>query len=163
MIFLKIDSIKGNSTIEAHKDQIEVESYSIGMAQNLTSNPANTDRTSGHPHFQDMSFNKVMDSSSPALYAACAGAKKLGTAVVTVVRIEGDSHMQTVVYNLGDAMIANVSTSGSSSGDLPMESFSINFTTITAQVTQQNADSTKKGVSPFGWDLKLGKPLAPPA
>jgi type VI protein secretion system component Hcp len=68
-----------------------------------------------------------------------------------------------VVYNLGDAMIANVATSGSSSGDLPMESFSINYTTITAQVTQQNADSTKKGVSPFGWDLKLGKPLAPPA
>ena len=76
-------------------------------------------------------------------------------------RIEGAKVMSTIKYVLGDAMISGISTSGSGGGDLPQESFSINFTTITSQMTQQNPDSTQKGVAPFGWDLKEGKALAP--
>jgi type VI secretion system secreted protein Hcp len=163
MIYLKIDTIKGNCTEDPFKEQIIVDSFSHSLQQSLTVRPGNTERTTDGPQFSEMNFTKVMDSSSPALYAACAGAKKLGTAVVSVTRVEGDKVMSTVKYNLGDAMISGVSTSGSSAGELPHESFSINFTSITAEVTQQNADSTKKGVSPFGWDLKEGKPLAPPA
>jgi type VI secretion system secreted protein Hcp len=163
MIYLKIDSIKGNCTEDPFKEQIIVDSFSHGLQQSLTMRPGNTERTTDGPQFSEMNFTKTMDSASPALYAACAGAQKLGTAVVSVTRVEADKSMSTIKYNLGDAMVSGISTSGSGAGDLPHESFSINFTTITSQVTQQNADSSKKGVSPFGWDLKEGKALAPPA
>jgi len=162
MIYLKIDSIKGNCTDAGFENQIMVDSFSHSMHLNMTGHPKNTDRTAGGPQFTEMSFSKVMDSSTPLLYAACAGAKPLKTAVVTVTRDENDKPMNTVVYNLGEAMISSISTSGAAHG-MPSETFTINFTTITSQVTQQNTDSTKKGVAPFGWDLKKDAPLAPPA
>ena len=162
MIYLKIDSIKGNCTDDGFKEQIMVDSFQHGLSLALTSHGKNSDRTSGGPSFSEMSFSKVMDSSTPLLYAACAGARPLKTAVVTVTRDENDKPMTTVVYHLGEAMISSISTSGST-GSIPHESFSIHFTSITSQVTQQNTDSTKKGVSPFGWDLKKDIPLAPPA
>jgi type VI secretion system secreted protein Hcp len=162
MIYLKIDSIKGNSTDATYKDQIMVDSFQHAVHLALTQHGKNSDRTSGGPSFSEMSFTKVMDSSSPLLFAACAGALPLKTVVVSVTRDENNKAMSTVVYNLGEAMISNISTSGSAGG-MPHEHFSINFTSITSQVTQQNTDSTKKGVAPFGWDLKKDIPLAPPA
>lgn len=162
MIYLKIDSIKGNCTDAGFVGQVMVESFSHSVSQALTTAQKNSDRTSGGPSFSEMTFSKVMDSSSPLIYAACAGAKPLKTIVVSITRNENDKPMSTVVYNLGEAMISSISTSGSADS-MPHESFSINFTTITSQVTQQNTDSTKKGVAPFGWDLKKDAPLAPPA
>ncbi len=161
MIYLKIASIKGNCTEDGYKEQILIDSFSHGLSNPLTAAIGNTDRTSDGPHFTNMSFSKVMDSSSPGLWQACAGNRKLGEATVSVTRIEQDKQMNTIVYVLGDAMIEDINTAGSSGNDLPQESFTINFTSITSQFTQQNADSTKKGVSPFGWDLKENKALAP--
>jgi len=161
MIYLKIASIKGNCTEDLYKEQILIDSFSNGLSNPLTSAIGNTDRTSDGPHFTNMSFSKVMDSSSPGLWQACAGNRKLGEATVSITRIEQDKQMNTIVYVLGDAMIEDINTSGSAGNDLPQESFTINFTTITSQFTQQNADSTKKGVSPFGWDLKENKAKAP--
>ncbi len=161
MIYLKIASIKGNCTEDGYKDQIMIDSFSHGLSNPLTAAIGNTDRSSDGPHFTNMSFSKVMDTSSPGLWQACAGNRKLGEATVSVTRIQQDKQMNTVVYVLGDAMIEDISTSGSSGNDLPQESFTINFTTITSQVTTQVADSTKKGVAPFGWDLKENKALAP--
>ncbi len=163
MIYLKIKDIKGNCTEEGFKDQIILDSFNHGLSLPLTSQPANTERSTGGPQFSEMNFSKSMDSSSPALYMACAGAKKLGDATISVTRTEGDKHMLLVTYVLGEAMISGVSSSGSAGSGLPQESFSINFTSITSQYTKQKSDSTKEGVSPFGWDLKLGKPLAPSA
>jgi type VI secretion system secreted protein Hcp len=42
-----------------------------------------------------------------------------------------------------------------------MDSFSINFTAMTSQYTQQNPDSTLAGTAPFGWDLTTNKPASP--
>lgn len=161
MIYLKIASIKGNCTEDGYKEQIMIDSFSHGLSNPLTSAIGNTDRTADGAHFTNMSFSKVMDSSSPGLWQACAGNRKLGEATVSVTRIEADKQMNTIVYVLGDAMIEDINTSGSAGNDLPQESFTINFTTITSQFTQQNADSTKKGVAPFGWDLKENKAKAP--
>lgn len=161
MIYLKIDSIKGNCTEEPYKEQMIIDSYSHGVSQFLTTRPGNTERTSDGPQFSEMTFSKTLDSSSPGLYQACAQNSKLGPATITVTRVEGGKVMETVKYVLGDAMVSNISTSGSGSGDLPSESFSLNFTSITTQMTQQNADSTKKGVSSFGWNLMKTEPLAP--
>ncbi|MDB5883346.1 MAG: Hcp1 family type secretion system effector [Ramlibacter sp.] len=162
MIYLKIDSIKGNCIEIPFEGHIILDSFQHGLATALTMRPGNTERTTGGPSFSDMAFRKTQDSSSPALYAACAGGTALGTAVVLVTRTEMDKPMSTIKYTLGDAMISSISTQGADGGDLPQESFSINFTSITSQMTQQNADGTPKGIAPFGWDLRACVPLAPP-
>ena len=98
-----------------------------------------------------MNFSKMTDQSTPSLYNACAKGDKLGEAVIHVGRNEAGVFMSLMKYTLANAMISNINTSGG--GSLPSDSFSINFTKIMSEFTQQNADSSKKGTASFGWDL----------
>lgn len=163
MIYVSIDDISGNCTEAGYEEWIMVDSYSHGVGNSLTSNPGNTERTTGGVQISEMNFSKTMDASSMLLYAACAGNKNLGEVTVAVTRTEGEEQMLLVTYVLGDAMVSSISTSGSGHGDLPMESFSLNFTTITGQYTQQSPDGTALGQAPFGWDMKTRSVLAPAA
>lgn len=161
MIYLDIESIKGNCLAEDYAEQIIVDSFSIGAANAITSDPANSERTLDRVQFSEMSFSKEMDSSSMLLYAACAGNQKLGDVTVSVTRTEGEAQMLLVTFVLEDAMISSISTSGSSGGGLPGESFTINFTAITGQYTKQNSDASADGQAVMGWDMKTRKVKAP--
>ena len=155
VIILQITDMKGNCTIEGHADQIILLSYSHSLSIPLSNDPANTERTAGRPNFSDMTFSKMTDQSTPALYAACAQGKKLGDAIVHIGRNEAGAFMSLMKYTLTNAMVADVSTSGG--GSMPVDSFTLNFTKIASEFTQQNADSTKKGTASFGWDLMTNK------
>lgn len=161
MIYLKFEkTLDGNCTEKGYEKQIMIDSYSHSLVNPLTTKIGNSDRTSDGPQFSQMSFSKVMDISTPLLYQACASNRILGKATISVTRVEGAEQMLTIKYVLGDAMIENISTSGSQGGDLPYDSFTINFSSITSEYTKQKADSSKEGVAPFGWDLKLRQAIA---
>ncbi len=156
MIYLKFEkTLDGNCTEKGFEKQIMIDSFSHSLTNPLTTKIGNTDRTSDGPQFSQMSFSKVMDISTPLLYQACASNRILGTATISVTRVQGSEQMLAITYVLGDAMIENISTSGSAGGDLPNDSFMLNFSSITSEYTKQKVDSSKEGVAPFGWDLKL--------
>lgn len=155
VIILEIKDLKGNCTITGHADQIIVESFSHGVHLPMSGDVANTERTTGRPQFSEMTFSKMTDQSTPALYAACTEGKKLGDATIHIGRNEAGVFMSLMKYVMSNAMVSNISTSGG--GGTPADSFSLNFTKITSEFTQQNADSTKKGVATFGWDLATNK------
>jgi type VI secretion system secreted protein Hcp len=56
-----------------------------------------------------------------------------------------------------------VSSIGTSGGGEMGDTFSLNFTQMTSEYTQQNIDSTKKGNASFGWDLSKNVAVAPAA
>jgi type VI secretion system secreted protein Hcp len=155
IIILEIKDMKGNCTIDGHADQIILNSFSHSVSIPLSIDPANTERTAGRPQFSEMSFSKMTDQSTPALYTACVQGKKLGDAIIHIGRNEGGVFMSLMKYTLTNAMISNINTSGG--GGVPSDSFSVNFTKIASEFTQQNADSTKKGTASFGWDLSTNK------
>jgi type VI secretion system secreted protein Hcp len=105
-----------------------------------------------------MSFSKMTDQSTPSLYTACAAGSKLGDAIIHIGRNEGGKFMSLMKYTLANAMVSNIGTSGG--GGVPNDQFSLNFTKIQSEFTQQNADSTKKGTATFGWDLATNKAAA---
>ncbi|MGI4859074.1 MAG: Hcp family type VI secretion system effector [Janthinobacterium lividum] len=150
-IVLSIDSISGNSTLKEFPGKIIVDSFSHGVAFPLGMDVANTERTKGRPVFSEISLSKMTDVSTPAIYMACAAGTKLGDATLNIGRNEGGKFMPLVKYVLGNAMISNINTSGGGGG--AMDSFSINFTKITIEYSQQNPDASKKGSSTFGWDI----------
>lgn len=150
-LILSIDSITGNSTLTGFAGKIIVQSFSHSIALPMNMDVSNTERTMGRPSFSEMSLSKMTDVSTPPLYAACAAGTKLGNATLSLGRNEGGQFMLLMKYVMTNAMIANISTSGGSGG--AMDSFSLNFTKITSEFTQQNPDSTSKGTSQFGWDL----------
>jgi len=153
VIIIDITGIKGNCTFKGYTDKVILNSFSHGVALPMSGDPSNTERTMGRPQFSEMNFSKMTDQSTPLLYAACAQGKKLGTATIHIGRNEGGEFMSLLKYELTNAMVSNINTSGG--GGSPSDSFSLNFTGLKTYFTQQNSDSTKKGTADFGWDLTL--------
>ncbi|APW44421.1 Hcp family type VI secretion system effector [Rhodoferax saidenbachensis] len=156
MIFLKIESIKGQSTVAQadYTEAIEVDSYSFGVSKALLTNASNQERQAGEVNFSEMTFSKTMDQATNMLVDACAKGTALGDVEVHVTRTVGATEELLVKYVLFDALISTVSSQGSSGGQLPFDSFSINFTKITGDFTGQKTDSTAGGVSAFEYDLR---------
>ncbi len=153
VIVIDIPTIKGNSTLNApFADKVLLHSFSHSVSLPMANDAANTERTMGKPQFSEMSFSKSTDQSTPLLYGACAKGAKLGLATIHIGRNENGTFMPLLKYELENAMVSNITTSGG--GGQPTDSFSLNFTQIKTFFTQQNSDSTKKGTADFGWDLK---------
>ncbi|HEY3599910.1 MAG TPA: type VI secretion system tube protein Hcp [Paraburkholderia sp.] len=157
-ILLELTTIKGNSMIDQHADKIIVDSFSHSVSLPISSDAANTERTLGRPSFSEFQFSKVTDQSTPALYGACASGAKLGDANVLVGRNEAGVFMLHMKYVLSNAMVSHISTGG---GGGMSDSFSLSFTMITAQYTQQKTTGDQQGTASFGWDLATNKDATP--
>jgi type VI secretion system secreted protein Hcp len=154
MLYLSIDTISGNCTEAGYEDWIMLESFNLSVSNSLTSNAGNSERTSGGVQITEMNCAKTMDVSSLLLAEACAGNKNLGEVILSVTRTDGDEQLELVKYTLSDAMVSNISTAGYGGGDLPSESFSLNFTAIDATYTKQKPEGTAEGTANFAWDMK---------
>lgn len=151
IIILEIASIKGNCIVEGFVGQTIIQSFSHSASLPMQMDRANVERTAGRPNFSEMSFSKMSDIATPALYAACVAGTKLGVAKIHIGRTESSKFMPLIQYVLNDAMVSNISTSGG--GGQPSDSFSLNYTIITQVYSQQTQDAAKKGSAGFGWDL----------
>jgi type VI secretion system secreted protein Hcp len=159
-ILLSIKDIKGNAMIDGYADQIVVHSFSHAVSLPMGMDATNTERTLGRPNFQEFSFSKSTDQATPGLFAACAQGTKLGDATLSIGRNENGKFMLHMKYVLTNSMVSSIGTSG---GGEMGDTFSLNFTQMTSEYTQQNIDSTKKGNASFGWDLSKNVAVAPAA
>jgi type VI secretion system secreted protein Hcp len=148
-------TIKGNCSIDGFADKIIVLSYSHSVSLPMQMDAGNTERTAGRPMVSEVSFSKMSDLATTEIYKACTQGTKLGTATLNVGRVEGGKFMPFFVYKFDNAMISSVSTSGG--GGIPSDSFSVNFTKITCDFTQQQSDSTKKGTGTWNWNMATNK------
>ncbi|MFY7914941.1 MAG: Hcp family type VI secretion system effector [Rubrivivax sp.] len=155
VIILEIPDIKGNCQINGHKDKILIDSYSHGVNLPMQGDVANTERTAGRPTFTEMSLRKMSDLSTTELYKHCTQGKKASVAKLFVGRVEDGNFMNFFTYEMKNAMISTISTSGG--GGIPSDSFSLNFTALQCEFTQQNADASQKGTSTWNWDLEAMK------
>jgi len=69
-IFVQVDTIKGESTDDKHKDWIDVFSYGDGVNQGV--NPAYSSYGAMLPDFAAIAIVKQIDAASPKLREACA-------------------------------------------------------------------------------------------
>jgi type VI secretion system secreted protein Hcp len=159
-ILLSIKDIKGNALIDGYTDQIVIHSFSHSISLPMGMDATNTERTLGRPNFQEFSFSKSTDQATPGLFAACAQGTKLGDATLSIGRNENGKFMLHMKYVLTNSMVSSIGTSG---GGEMGDTFSLNFTQMTSEYTQQNIDSTKKGNASFGWDLSKNVAVAPAA
>ncbi|CAB3872680.1 Hcp family type VI secretion system effector [Achromobacter anxifer] len=157
-ILLQIKNIKGNSTLDGYADAIILTTVSHGVILPVSMDMANTERALGRPTFTEMTFTKAMDQSSPALYNACASGAKLNDATILVGRNESGKFLLHVKYVLGNAMVSSISSGLGGGGS--SDSFSLCFSKISIEYTQQAAAGNKAGTASFGWDLATNKSTA---
>lgn len=154
--FLKIEGIPGESTDAKHADEIVVTSFRTGFVQQpVTASGAGG--SAGKAVLQDLTLTKWLDKASPLLMLKCAQGTHLPTAVLTV-RKAGEDRLEYYKITLSDVLISSISSEGTSSGDRPTESLSLNFSKIEWEYTPQKADGSADTPVKGSWDVKTNTP-----
>jgi type VI secretion system secreted protein Hcp len=156
-IFAKIGDIKGETTDDKHKDEIDVLSYSWGVTQSGTM-AFGGGGGAGKAQFSDFSFTTYTSKASPSLFLACASGQHIKEATITV-RKAGGQQQDYLILKMTDVLVSSYNTSGSSGADRPTESLSMAYGKIEFTYKPQNADGSLGGDVKAGWDLKLNKKI----
>ena len=114
-IFAKIGDIKGESLDSKHKDEVEVLSWSWGVAQSGTMAHGGGGGE-GKATFHDFNFTHHVDKASPVLMKACATGEHIKEATITV-RKAGKGQQEFLIIKMTDVLITSVNLERA--GDAP--------------------------------------------
>jgi len=157
VLLMKLDPpIEGTSTMDKFAKQIELLSFSHGVAMQITGDVSNTERTSGKPNHQDFTITKYLDQASPKLNEACCKGDNFTTCEVVVGRNDKGAVIPLIKYTLKNVVLSSVSIGGGG-GDKPVETVTMNYNHITWDFHTQKAEGTEAGHIPGKWDLAMNK------
>jgi type VI secretion system secreted protein Hcp len=158
--FLKIDGVPGESTDDAHKDWIEILSFSHGLSQPASAAPSTGGaRTAERVDHHDFTIVKALDKASPKIYLACCNGEHIPKVSIEICRAGGDKQ-KYMEFLMSDVIISSVSPGGSSEGEetLPLEEVDFNYGKIEWNYTLLDHKTGKpQGNVSSHWDLTLNK------
>jgi len=157
-IFAKIGDIKGESLDDKHKDEIEVLSFSWGVANSGSTGAGaggGAGGGAGKATFQELSIVHGIDKATPALLKACATGVHIKDATITH-RKAGKGQQEFLIVKLNDVTITAVSHAGAE--DQPYaESVSLKFSKVDLVYKSQRPDGSLDEGQHFIFDLKGNK------
>lgn len=154
--FLKLEGIKGESTDDKHKDEIEIVSWSFG-GTNAGAFSSGGGGGSGKVALQDFNFVKKTDKASPNLFKACCTGEHIKSATL-VCRKAGKEQQEFLTIVLTSALVSSYQTGGSAGSDIiPMDQVSLNFGKIEYKYKEQKPDGSLGGEIASGWDVTTNK------
>ena len=153
-IFARIGTIKGESLDARHKDEIEVLSWSWGLAQSGTIAHGGGGGA-GKASFHDLNFTHHVDRASPALMRACATGEHVKEATITV-RKAGKGQQEYLVIKMTDVLVTSVSMSVGAEGDT-VEGVALAFAKVDLEYKPQKPDGSLDAGVHFRYDLKANK------
>ena len=154
--FLKIDGIEGESTNDAHKGEIDVESWSWGVSQSGPSG-SGIGAGSGKATFQHMQFVARISKASPKLFLSCATGTHHKVATLSGARTAGKT-VDYLKYKLSDVQVSSVQHSDSEVG-APMEQFSLQYRKFEMSYTPQTSSGKLGVAAKAGFDVLQNKKL----
>ncbi|MEQ9400073.1 MAG: type VI secretion system tube protein Hcp [Longimicrobiales bacterium] len=156
IVLMKVTDVKGQTQLDGYADHMELFSYNHGIAQHVTANVSNTDRTTGRPQHSDFSVSKDVDKASPSLLQGCNEAKVYSEVLITVGRNDGGAIVKLFTYKLEDVVISSISVSGGGGGK-PVENISLNYARIEWTYYAQKEEGGAGGNAVAKWDVSLNK------
>ena len=154
-MFIKIGDVKGESTDDKHKNEIDVLSWSWGATQAGTSGIGGGGGA-GKVQLQDLTITKYIDKASPTLFKMCCDGTHIGTATL-VVRKAGGSALEYLKITLDTAIVTSITTGGSGGQDRLTENITLNFAKIKMEYTPQTAKGAGEASVIQGWDQSANK------
>ena len=149
--FIKIGALKGESKDKAHKDEIDVLSWSWGLSNSGSAHQGGG-AGAGKCNVQDLSFTKYIDKASPDLLLATCNGKHFDKAVLTV-RKTGENPLEYLLVTLENLMVTNVSTGGAGGEDRLTENVTLNFAKVKVQYKEQTEKGAVGDKPEMGWDV----------
>ena len=154
-MFIKIDTVTGESKDDKHKGEIDVLAWSWGLS-NSGSFHTGGGGGSGKANFQDLSFTKYVDASSPALMLAGANGDHFPTALLTV-RKAGKTPLEYIKITLKKVLVTSLSTGGSGGEDRLTENVTLNFAEMAIAYQEQKPDGSGAPAKEFKWQIESNK------
>jgi len=140
-MFLDLDGIEGESRDMQFRDTIDVLAWSWGAS-----------RKDKAVNFQDISFTKYIDRSSPALMQNLATGGTIANGSLRV-RKAGENPLVYLRLCFTGIRVSSISQGGSGGEDRLTENVTFNFATVVERYTQQSATGVAGPSFRFGWDL----------
>ena len=141
-IFARIAGIKGESVDAKHKDEIDVLSWSWGVAQ-TGSMAHGGGGGAGKATFGDLTITKVIDKASPKLALICASGQHIPKVILNVQR-PGGSTLPYLEITLTDALITSVQHSGTGgdANNQPTERVTFDYRRVQLKYTTVDSNTS---------------------
>lgn len=146
-MFLKVDTVQGESVDEKHKSEIEIDSFTW-----LEQRSSNVSK----PSMGGFQVTMAASKASPQLFLYGAGGTRIPR-VVLAVRKAGTNQQDFLKWNLTDAYIASFKTVGNTHGDGIQEEVVFGFSKVEVEYRQQMPDGTLATPIHQGWDQRNNK------
>src|SRR5438128_10993033 len=106
VLLMKLDpDVPGTSTLKDYTNQIELLSFSHGVAMQITGDLSNTERTSGKPNHQDLTVTKYLDAASPVLNQSCCEGKGFPQVDIVIGRNDSGKVIELMRYTMKNVII----------------------------------------------------------
>jgi type VI secretion system secreted protein Hcp len=150
-MFIKIDTVDGESRDKSHTKEIDVLAWSWGIS-NSGSAHVGGGAGAGKCNIQDISFTKWVDSSTPKLALACCDGKHFKDATL-VVRKAGEKPVEYLKIKIEEVLITSISTGGSGGEDRLTENVTLNFAKVSLDYVPQDAKGAAGTAIPMTWSI----------
>lgn len=157
-MFLKFSSIKGDSQVSGHEDEIEILGWSWGANQSGTMHRG-TGGGAGKVSVNDLSISKYVDRATPNLWKLVCNGKHEDEAVLTIRKAGGDAPVDYLKITLTKVLVTNMTTGGSQGEELISENVTLNFATFKLEYTPQQDDGSAGAAIDAGWDIRVNEAL----
>jgi type VI secretion system secreted protein Hcp len=122
--FLKLDGIAGESTDKAHKGEIDLKLFQLGVS-NVGTQAHGSGGGAGKVNIQSFTITKKLDKASPKLFQAAASGKHIKLAEVSFMKKSKGKEVDYLVFKFTDVVISSLQD-GTSHG-APSEQVTLNF------------------------------------
>jgi len=157
-MFMKISTIKGESSDKTHKQEIDVLAWSWGMSQSGTFHTGGGGG-SGKVSVNDLSFTKYIDSSTNALMLGSCSGEHFDEAVL-VVRKAGKDPLEYIKITMKNVLVSSINQGGSGGEDRLTENVTLNFAEFKFEYQPQNEKGGKEGGAKIaGWSIAKNVPV----
>jgi type VI secretion system secreted protein Hcp len=156
-MFIKLDDIKGESVDDKHKGEIDILSWSWGVAQTGTAHGGGGSGA-GKGQVNDLTFTKQVDRSSPLLFQLCCSGTPLKKGLLTCCKAGGKA-LEYIKIGMDQVMVTSVTIGGDVGGDVINETVTLNFATMNYEYVPQKADGSGEASVSKGWDIAGNKPV----
>jgi type VI secretion system secreted protein Hcp len=157
-VYLQFEGIKGESSDEKHQGWIEAQHVEWGVIQPRSATASTAGgHTAERAEFEELTFLKLADLSSPILMQTCAMGKTLPKVKIEFFR--ADEQAVRIKYfdiQLDNVLIGHVAAV-IQPGDILAESVGLKFSKIKCTYTRQKIGGGVAGNTTGGWDLATNR------
>ena len=160
--FLKLGDIAGASTDRAHKGEIDIGSYSFGIANTATIGSATGGAGAGKATFSDFTFTTAVSVASPKILMACAQGSHYPTAVLSIRKAGsagGPTTTDFLKITLSEVFVSEYQDAASLGDDVPQETVTLAYGAIKVEFTPQDPTGKPGAKVTGGWDRRSNQPV----